>query len=225
MAEPRKVFRIEQMTAMRRQAQTEEAPPSSYTDVMNELAALRAMFAAAPASPGVSADADQQDEIRQLLCELRNIHAAIDRTEEPHVSHRGSRLSPPSAARIPSELKAVVTSSEQAAQKILAAAEDIDQAANNLSAALKDDVAHGLAQDIRDRVIQIFEACNYQDLASQRVTKVIAALGRIERQITRTLKDHALAEAAPPVHGPRLPNDQGHVSQRDVDSLFEADVA
>jgi chemotaxis protein CheZ len=56
---------------------------------------------------------------------------------------------------------------EHATQKILAAAEDIDVAANNLSAALKDAYKQGLAQDIHERVIQIFEACNFQDLTSQ----------------------------------------------------------
>ena len=70
--------------------------------------------------------------------------------------------------------------SEAATQKILAAAEDIDQAAANLAAVLKDGIARGLAQDIRDRVVQIFEACNFQDLTSQRVTKVMTALKDID---------------------------------------------
>ena len=59
-------------------------------------------------------------------------------------------------ARIAGELHAVINDSELATQKILAAAEDIDQAANNLSVALKGDFEHGLAQDIRDRVIADF---------------------------------------------------------------------
>jgi chemotaxis protein CheZ len=91
----------------------------------------------------------------------------------------------------------------------------------NLSAALKGDIAQGLAQDIRDRVIAIFEACNYQDLGSQRVAKVIAMLGRIERQISRTLNEPA--DAAPSTHGPPLPHDRGHVSQSDIDALFAAE--
>jgi len=40
---------------------------------------------------------------------------------------------------------------------------------------LKDNFERGLAQDIRDQVTQIFEACNFQDLTSQRVVKVRAS--------------------------------------------------
>ena len=122
--------------------------------------------------------------------------------------------------RIARELEAVIESSEQATQKILAAAEEIDQAANNLSAAVKSDAEQGLAQDIRDRVIAIFEACNYQDLTSQRVTKVMASLAHIEQQIARTLEDLARG-VAPPMHGPRLENDPGHFTQSEVDSMFD----
>ena len=122
--------------------------------------------------------------------------------------------------RIASELEAVMQGSEQATQKILAAAEEIDQAANNLSAALKGKSEQGLAQDIRDRVIAIFEACNFQDLTSQRVAKVMATLARIERQIARALEELARGNAAPPMHGPRLESDRGHVSQSEVDSMF-----
>lgn len=223
MTGPRKVFRIEEMAAVRPDTPIEEPPAPGYADIMNELAALRAMLAGAPPQPGGQAPAGQQHQIKRLAAELRVIQSAIAGTKQEH----GGRGSPPpalSAARIVGELEAVVTTSEQAAQKILAAAEDIDQAANNLSAALKGDIEQGLAQDIRDRVIQIFEACNYQDLAAQRAAKVMAALGRIERQIARALRDLARAEPAPPAHGPPLPNDLGHVTQSDVDSMFEAEV-
>jgi chemotaxis regulatin CheY-phosphate phosphatase CheZ len=79
------------------------------------------------------------------------------------------------------------------------AAEDIDQAADNLAAALKDGIDRGLAQDIRDRVVQIFEACNFQDLTSQRVTKVMTALKEIEAEIASALAAIATRDAAPAV--------------------------
>jgi chemotaxis protein CheZ len=119
--------------------------------------------------------------------------------------------------RIAHELEAVSQGSEEATQKILAAAEDIDQVADNLTAVLKDEIDRGLAQDIRDRVVQIFEACNFQDLTSQRVAKVMAALKEIEAEIARALAEIAPARAAPPVHGPRFESDNGHASQRDID--------
>ena len=41
----------------------------------------------------------------------------------------------------------------------------------------------GLAHDIQDRVVQIFEACNFQDLTGQRVAKVVATLKFIEEHV------------------------------------------
>jgi chemotaxis protein CheZ len=73
-------------------------------------------------------------------------------------------------------------------------------------------------------VTHIFEACNFQDLTSQRVAKVRAAFNTLDRQIARVLEELARADAAPPLHGPRLGDDAGHVSQSDIDSLFDGDV-
>jgi chemotaxis protein CheZ len=167
MAEPRKIFRIEEMAALGVQSPIEGAPTPQLVEIMQELSALRALLAQSP----IDASASQQDEIQRLTSELRRVHSAISGTVQEHAGGNGSRA-PAATARVADEFEAVMAGSEQATQKILAAAEDIDQAANNLSAALKSDIEQGLAQDIRDRVIQIFEACNYQDLTGQRVAKV-----------------------------------------------------
>jgi len=130
------------------------------------------------------------------------------------------RLPADELTRLGRELEAVLKGSEQATQKILAAAEDIDQASNNLTAALKDGSERGLAQDIRDRVVELFEACNFQDLTSQRVAKVMATLNRIEAEIQRALAGLDAADAVPAMHGPRLDGDRGHVSQGEIDAMF-----
>jgi chemotaxis protein CheZ len=224
MAEPRKVFRIEETAALRLEPQVGDSQAPQLAEVVRELSALRAMLADAPPGKAAEADAAGRDEVQRLMAELRLIHSAISGAEEPRAGGNGSRSPAASTARMAGELVAVMAASEHATQKILAAAEDIDQAANNLSAALKNEIEQGLAQDIRDRVIQIFEACNYQDLTSQRVAKVKATLDGIQRQIARSLGELARDDAAPPAQGPRLPNDNGHVSQSDVDSMFAAEL-
>lgn len=220
MAEPRKIFRIEETPAFRAEPRSNVRQAPDLAEIMHELSALRAALANAPSPPAAKAGKVLQDEIDRLAAELRSVRDAVAGTKPVGGNVSPTHLAP--ATQIISELEAATCGSEQAAQKILAAAEDIDQAANNLSAALKSDIERGLAQDIRDRVIQIFEACNYQDLTSQRVAKVITALGRIERQIARALNEPVRAEIAPPAHGPRLPHDRGHVSQDDVDAMFSA---
>ncbi len=186
MAEPRKVFRIEETEALRSDQPTQSTRLPQLADIAQELSALRKMLADAPRSAHVNPSASPHDEIGRLTGELRFVHAALNGATKPHEAENGLRSAVP-PTRVVGELEAAVVSSEQAVQKILAAAEDIDQAANNLTAALKGDLEQGLAQDIRDRVVQIFEACNYQDLTCQRVAKVIAAVQRVESLIGRAL--------------------------------------
>jgi hypothetical protein len=191
MAGPRRIFRIQETDALRRTPPSEDQDVARrHGEIMHELGALRAGLAVAVPTPRERAARD------------------------------GPRLQTEQFTRIARELDAVLKDSEQATQQILAAAEDIDQAANNLSAALKGEIEQGLAQDIRDRVIQVFEACNFQDLTSQRVAKVMAALDRTEQEIRRVFAALQEADAAPPVHGPRLDGDRGHVSQGEIDILF-----
>ncbi|MDJ0930175.1 hypothetical protein [Breoghania sp.] len=65
--------------------------------------------------------------------------------------------------RITNELDAVVVGTEGATEQILAAAEFIDETASTLARYLTgDDETH--AQEIQERVLGIFEACNFQDL-------------------------------------------------------------
>jgi len=217
MGEPRKVFRIEEMAASPRAPQHGDAPPQSFSDILQELGTLRALLTGAPRQSGGSA-IRRSDDLERLASKLQLIRLSINGADQDSSSDGGHTAS--AEPRIARELEAVIQSSELATQKILTAAEEIDQAANTLSAAIKSDTEQGLAQDIRDRVIAIFEACNYQDLTSQRVAKVMASLSRVEQQITRTLEDLARA-AAPPLHGPRLEGDRGHFTQSEVDSMFD----
>ncbi len=221
MPAPRKVFRIEELSAARSEPPTNQHDTSRHGEILRELSTLRVMlalpFPAQTAESGIA----RQDDIRQLALQLRLILSAIRGTQQKQTASSG--LSVPTT-RLADELEAVAQDTELAVQKILAAAEHIDQAANSLAASLKGQFERGLTQDIRDCVIQIFEACNFQDLTSQRVAKVVATVARLERHVANALDALSGADAAPPVHGPRLPGDPGHVSQSDVDSMFVGDA-
>ena len=217
MATPRDVFRIEQWGAARLEQPGGEGNDCRDRAILRELGALRAMLAPMATTPHANGSRAAQNERQRLVAELRLVLAAI--RGQPHAKN-GPANAP---ARIADELDAVTQDSDVAAQRILAAAEQIDQAANNLVGVLKGNFEASLAQDIRDRVTQIFEACNFQDLTSQRVAKVRASFERLDRQIAGTLDELARADTAPPPHGPRLGGDAGHVSQSDIDSLFDGD--
>lgn len=230
MAEPRKVFRIEHTAAARLDEAVDAAQAGlRHSEIMRELRALRgALSALSPRLSDANAAPDRAG-VARLTSELNLIAGAIKSGDGNADGRAPDGRGTPSAdapadapvSRIDHELNAVVSGTEQATQKILAAAEEIDSMANTLSAALDGKIEQELAQDIQDSVIQIFEACNFQDLIGQRVAKVLAAVKFVEEHIARVLEEIQTAStAAQALHGPRLDGDHGHASQDDIDALF-----
>ena len=231
MAAPRKVYRIEELQAARLPPEEAEAA-QRHTEIMQaqilqELAALRSAFAA-PAAPSPSGTSDVMSgaESGRLASELNLIATRLAGGEAGN-GHADDDETVP-LTRIANELLAVTSGTEQATQKILAAAEQIDQLANNLSASLKGRIEQGPAQDIRELVLRIFEACNFQDLIGQRVSKVTTTLKFVEEHISSVLEEIQTMSAARPqggamqyLHGPRLEHDSGHASQTDIDAIFD----
>jgi chemotaxis protein CheZ len=222
MPERRKVFRVEKMARPHGESPSAGNSASSCCEeVVRELAALRAMLAAAPPRTSPTSAAENA-ELSRLMSRLRDIRSVLVGAE-PAVAGNGIAGVNAPIGRFTHELEAAVKTSERATQKILAAAEEIDQAANNLSAAVKGDSEQGLAQDIRDRVIAIFEACNFQDVTSQRLAKVGTTLAGMDKLIGAALGKLG-GDTLPATHGPPLDGDDGHVSQSEVDSLFAGGV-
>ncbi len=226
MGEPRKVFRIEETAAARLESGLEDTQAAlRHAEILQELTALRTLLATGALPEAAKRNDARNTESERLTSELHLIYGALRGTETQFAAPNAPRTGLAPITRIAHELDAVVTGTEQATQKVLAAAEQIDQVANNLSAALKDKIEHGLAQDIRDLVLRIFEACNFQDLAGQRITKVMATLLFVEAHITRVLDElkngpAARRDGTQQLHGPRLESDRGHVSQSDIDAMF-----
>jgi chemotaxis protein CheZ len=218
----RKVFRIEEMSLV---APARSDAFAAKTGVIDPRG--RDEVAAAPGNVGV-------EGLRQLKDETGSIFRAINRTKQEIAALHVSGLSSMESGRVRQELDAVVGGAEHAIQAILAATEEIDEAANTLSAVLKHEQNRALAHDIREDVIRIFEACNFHDLAGQRISKVLATLKFVEERVTRMMeiwggidafRDHAAAARAEReqrtlLNGPKIEGDPGHASQADIDVLF-----
>ncbi|MCK9918743.1 protein phosphatase CheZ [Microbacteriaceae bacterium K1510] len=123
------------------------------------------------------------------------------------------------------ELGAAGESMEKATNDILKSAEGIDAQAQKLSAA-SDDSVRALSRSIQNQVAEIYEACNFQDLAGQRIGKVIELLGMVERHLSAMLTpaDAAASSSAKSedrlLNGPKLDGASGHISQHEIDQLF-----
>jgi chemotaxis protein CheZ len=178
----------------------------------------------------------QIEQCEKLKVELDLIHDAINRTKREIATLHGKSFDGGEMAKVNGELGAVVGGTEQATQQILEATEAIDQAATALSKNISPDQQKLLSDDIQERVISIFEACNFQDLTGQRISKVMTTMKFIEQHINAMMDiwggvDAIKAHATPIVdtrdgdakllNGPKLDGDAGHASQDDIDALFD----
>ena len=111
----------------------------------------------------------------------------------------------------------------------------VDEAASAIGKSPSEDQQARLSQDIQERVITIFEACNFQDLTGQRIQKVMSTMKFIEHHITVMMEIwggvDAIKAHAPPIvdervgdarllNGPKALGEEGHASQNDIDALF-----
>src|ERR1700736_503055 len=224
-----------------------------HREIMSELRAIRAQMGAAPsgAAPATEASVShavaeaqtmletyraQIEQCEKLKIELDLIHDAITRTKREIAVLHGKSFNGEEMAKVNGELGAVVGGTEQATQQILEAAESIDQAASALSKVNSPDQQKILSEEIQERVISIFEACNFQDLTGQRISKVMGTMKFIAHHINAMMDIWGGVDAIKSIvpaqvdtrseddkllNGPKLDGDEGHASQNDIDALFD----
>jgi chemotaxis protein CheZ len=225
-----------------------------HREIMTELRALRAQMGRPVNGAGTEAIGEsvtrevaethalletyraQIEQCEKLKIELDLIHDAITRTKREIAVLHGKSFGGEEMARVTGELGAVVGGTEEATQQILEAAEAIDNAATALSKVTSPDQHKLLSEEIQERVVSIFEACNFQDLTGQRINKVMTTMKFIENHITVMMDIwggvDAIKAHTPPIvdtregdarllNGPKLDNDIGHASQDDIDALFD----
>jgi chemotaxis protein CheZ len=213
-----KVFRIEQTFSGNRTS------AGGQQHLVDEFRALRAL--------AERRDSGTAEAVAGLKRELATIRAAIarNRHELDLLINNGKERR---MARAADELRASVDGMDHATQKILSSVEVIDDGARALAASLKTDYERGLAQDIQDHVVQIYEACNFQDLTGQRISNVLGIMTTLEDQLADILNHcnvvtgasqspgkTTFASTGALLNGPKLDGDAGHASQTDIDAMF-----
>ncbi len=130
------------------------------------------------------------------------------------------------------ELEAIVSATEAATNDIMEAAEIIESCAEKLP--------EDVAETISDGITKIFEACSFQDITGQRISKVVSALQQVEDKVGTMLAAlgeevqreaaESKADAAPReeteaereqklMNGPQAVEEAP--SQQDIDALFD----
>lgn len=178
----------------------------------------------------------QISESNKLKSELQEIHSAISDTKKEIATLHVTGFNGDDMSRVADELDAIVDGTESATEAILTAAENIDQLAATLMASVKAATNKGLVDDIQQDVIRVFEACNFQDLTGQRISKVIKTMRFIEDRIVKMIDiwggqdsfdgieaevvEKATGDAAL-LNGPSLAKDQDTAEQDDIDAMFD----
>jgi len=140
------------------------------------------------------------------------------------------RVNDINASHIPSatdELDAIVAHTARATESILETCETLDRVAGELSGETQGD----LSAQLQDATTRIYEACSFQDITGQRITKVVATLKTIEVKVAHIIaafgdrrrngEPESFPEAPPAeitLLGPQLPTNA--MDQSDIDKLL-----
>lgn len=188
----------------------------------------------------VEAYRHELSELSGLKVELETMKTAIESTKSEVATLQVSEQSGQGLRRASGELDAVVSDTENATNRILATTEGIETKVTLLREAVAEPPLAALAGSILGDVARLYEACNFQDLTGQRIAKIVKTLGFVEERIDRMIAAwgglaafesiiaaHAIEEPsndddpARLLNGPRLHDDDGHVSQDEIDALFD----
>ncbi len=156
-----------------------------------------------------------------LLNELEALGAEVRRAKSEIAALRVDDIKERHIPSATDELDAVVEHTATATNEILDVCEVLESLQPKLAA------EHGAA--LGDAVTRIYEACSFQDITGQRISKVVSALKAIECRVAavtaRFDARHAPEEPAPAVtegralaNGPQLPGAAS--SQEEIDKLL-----
>ena len=121
------------------------------------------------------------------------------------------------------ELDAIVQHTATATDNILESCEMLDDVASQLSG--------DAAAKLQEATTRIYEACSFQDITGQRITKVVSTLKTIEAKVAHiigtfgseaasvmSIKEPAPTGDAELLNGPQLPHNA--MDQSDIDKLL-----
>ncbi len=156
----------------------------------------------------------------KVLAELVEMSEAIARTRREIAQIRPPFQFDQQLVSATEELDQIVEATEKATSEILAAAEDIQEAAWTLR---ERGTEVALCDRIDRRATDIYTACSFQDLTGQRTDKVVRALHFIESRINAMIKIWGVDDIAYRVDDvARRMRDFAAASRRDEPELLRA---
>ncbi|WP_374652644.1 protein phosphatase CheZ [Dongia sp.] len=176
-------------------------------------------------------EGDLSDDNLKLYSELESLAKYITTAKSEIAALRPDEITSRHLPKATDELDAIVGATEEATNSILGAMEGLE--------ALAGELPPEFGEKVSEAVTQVYEACNFQDITGQRITKVVNALKHIEEkvealvvafgdEIAKYKKAHPETEEEAPeaktpsdaelLNGPQLPDDAS--KQAEIDALL-----
>jgi chemotaxis protein CheZ len=204
------------------------SPRADNTEVLRAIADLGSRF-----DRFLSID---RTEIEKIQLDISDIAGRIKTTKAEMAALRHPLANEDKFQQASEELTAVVSATEGATNAIMQSAEDLDEIVQELRSQMPDGYQSSRLNDMNDQIVRIYEACNFQDLTGQRITKVVRALAFIEERVEAMMsvwnrKEFELMPLPPGIarkdgelelHGPNEADaGKGMIDQAQIDALFD----
>jgi chemotaxis protein CheZ len=156
-----------------------------------------------------------------LLAEIEDLAATVAGARAEIAAVGADDITASHISSANDELDAIVTHTAAATDGILEACEQLEAMMSRLTG---ED-----ARTLQDCVTRIYEACSFQDITGQRITKVVGALQAIERKVKHMIvvfapqtpvSEMVMSKDVPAelLNGPQLP--ASAMDQSDIDALL-----
>lgn len=205
-------------------------------EILAAISALRSDLGQAASVSDTVVDEFRREikEANELKTQLTELSDAIEQTKREIVALRPLDESDDRILAVSNELDQVVATMEQATENIIESAEAIDDQATSMRAQASGDAEMQQAEELSDLVVKIFEACNFQDLTGQRITKVVNTLKFIEERVNSMMEiwggEEGFAAVVPQdkaeadddarlLNGPQ--DESTKIDQSQIDALFD----
>lgn len=204
----------------------------SSAEIMSAIQALRREVA--EIKQATAANAAEESYARDVRLEIAQMVKTIAKAKSEIASIKHPMAEDDRVSRASSELDATVLATEAATNTILGATEQIEGKLRQIFGHCADDEQiTALTDEIGSQLVLIMEACNFQDLTGQRITKVINTLRFIEDRILAMIAiwgPQAFEDLPGPViidpddeerltNGPATGNEG--ITQNEIDALFD----
>jgi len=164
---------------------------------------------------------NQQVSLNSILTEMRDLLLVIEETRTELGRAAPSKIKGEHIPVATDELDAIVDATSEATGSIMDSCDAIMEQTSELEG--------DASEKVTAEVMKIYEACSFQDITGQRISKVVTTFHDIEEKIDRLvsvlgIKEVGELDVEEPagdealMNGPQLPNNA--ISQEDIDKLL-----